>query len=397
MAIESNHSTVQGRTATAHASGKASGLPAAGAGDKFSDFSDLMGGLLATSDVDLGQTTAAAAPTQLPDQGATSVAVLDASLAGAGATGPFNLAAQAPGLVFAPASAASAVPAKSASSATLARIGATPVDDTTGSAKVSKSSATSATGATDGVAGLIETSASAKPMVGDVPAKESLVRARALKFEAAQDDSQQLAPAPTLAVRVQARVETLPVGALAGPDSALWSNGKERPRALFAEENWGLTGPALVADRLGISTTYQVTQASAVVPDTQVAETVSYWVAQGIQSAEFTVEGLGKESVEVHIALNGDQAQVDFRSDQQQVRQVIEAATPQLKDLLLTQGIELSGVSVGSFAQGTHQSGARTHKPGVMRMADRQGVQDAQVASMPGRGSSAGRALDLYV
>jgi len=172
---------------------------------------------------------------------------------------------------------------------------------------------------------------------------------------------------------------------------------KDRNRISLTEAGPGLSGPYPVTDRLGISPTYEVTQATTLVADTQIAETVSYWATQGIQNAELTVDGLGSEPVDVRIALDGDQVQVDFRSDQPQVRQVIEAATAQLKNLLLTQGIELSGMSVGSFDQGAHPSGARTPKPNHSRTTEVQVIQDVETMPVHRRNSSVGSALDLYV
>jgi len=153
-----------------------------------------------------------------------------------------------------------------------------------------------------------------------------------------------------------------------------------------------------VADRLGISPTYEVAAASAVVPDTQVAETVSYWAAQGVQNAELTLDGFGNEPVEVRISVNGDQAQVDFRSNQLDVRQALEGASAQLKTMLSGEGLQLTGMSVGTSGQGNTQSDARQPKSFTTTR------QTAAVSMEPVRASvtrpgnpAVGRALDLYV
>ncbi|MDD5030261.1 MAG: flagellar hook-length control protein FliK [Rhodoferax sp.] len=156
-------------------------------------------------------------------------------------------------------------------------------------------------------------------------------------------------------------------------------------------------GTQQVLDRLGISIDQGVAQATAVVADTQVAETVSYWVTQGVHNAELTLDGVGGEPVAVHIELDGDQAQVDFRSDQPQVRQMLEAASAQLKSLLLSQGLQLSGVSVGSFGQGGHPSDARASRPPTARLVALPAVDHVAAATTRVAGSVIGGALDMYV
>lgn len=156
-------------------------------------------------------------------------------------------------------------------------------------------------------------------------------------------------------------------------------------------------GAHQVLDRLGLSVGQEVMQTNAAVADTQIAETVSYWVTQGVQNAELTLDGLGDEPVEVHIELEGNQTRVDFRTDQPQVRQALEAANAQLKSLLLSQGLELSGMSVGSFAQGGQSSDPKGSKPPSTRSIGLRLVDRVSAASTPVIGSSVGQALDLYV
>lgn len=141
---------------------------------------------------------------------------------------------------------------------------------------------------------------------------------------------------------------------------------------------------------------FEVPPASAVVADTAVAETVSYWASQGVQTAELELEGFGDSPVEVSIVLNGDQAQIDFRTDQAGVRQLLEAATTQLKELLSNQGLQLAGVSVGTSGKGSEQGGERR---------SRQGAQQATLVKTEALGAAStrlahpavGRSLDLFV
>ena len=140
---------------------------------------------------------------------------------------------------------------------------------------------------------------------------------------------------------------------------------------------------------------YEIEAASAVVPDTAVAETVSYWVTHGVQNAELTLDGLGSEPVEVSISLNGDQAQIDFRTNQADVRLVLEAATAQLRDLLLGEGLQLSGVSVGASANRDAQGDSRQQNAQAKQALL---VSEQPVATLANRSMnpSVGQTLDLY-
>jgi len=160
----------------------------------------------------------------------------------------------------------------------------------------------------------------------------------------------------------------------------------------------GLEGAlgSTVADRLGINPTYEVAAASAVVADTQVAETVSYWATQGVQSAELTLDGLGDEPVEVRISVEGDQAQIDFRSNQPEVRQVLESASAQLKAMLSGEGLQLTGMSVGTSGRGGAQDNGRQPKPGA-RQTTLVSLEPARSSSTRVSNATVGQALDLYV
>jgi flagellar hook-length control protein FliK len=94
--------------------------------------------------------------------------------------------------------------------------------------------------------------------------------------------------------------------------------------------------------------------------------------------------------------MQGKEAHIAFRTDELQAREALENAGTQLKDMLLREGLVLSGVSVGS-------SGARD--PGDQERKPRQGVKTANVSAIqpldvphPGRsGRASGQALDLFV
>lgn len=94
--------------------------------------------------------------------------------------------------------------------------------------------------------------------------------------------------------------------------------------------------------------------AAEVVPSTDayVAEQVSYWISNGVQNAELKLDDLGNNPVEVSIRMHGNEAHVTFRTDELQTRTALENASLHLKDLLQSEGVILSGVSVGTTGSG---------------------------------------------
>jgi hypothetical protein len=142
---------------------------------------------------------------------------------------------------------------------------------------------------------------------------------------------------------------------------------------------------------------FVVPPSSATVADTAVAETVSYWVSHGVQNAEMTLDGFGESPVKVSILLQGDLAQIDFRTDQVAVRQVLEGASLQLKEMLSGQGLQLAGMSVGTSGQGG--SGSGENKPGRAGVQRISMVQEESISTVSVRGtnSSVGQSLDLFV
>jgi flagellar hook-length control protein FliK len=111
-----------------------------------------------------------------------------------------------------------------------------------------------------------------------------------------------------------------------------------------------------------------VDASSLVAPEVQVAEQVNYWVSREVQSAELKLDGLGANPVEVSISLVGQEAHVEFRTDQPEIRQVLENAMSHLKDMLSSEGLNLTGTTVGTSAQGG-QANQESKSRGDMRQA----------------------------
>ncbi|CAN7441731.1 flagellar hook-length control protein FliK [Acidovorax sp. LjRoot38] len=129
----------------------------------------------------------------------------------------------------------------------------------------------------------------------------------------------------------------------------------------------------------------------------QVAEQVAYWVNQKTQNAELTLNRDG-QPVEVSVSLSGNEAHVTFRSDQSQTRELLDRSMAQLSELLRSEGLVLSGMSVGTSA------GQRDDAGGAERQGQRDGARQAKVvAAAPTgtasllRGGAPDRAVDVFV
>jgi flagellar hook-length control protein FliK len=129
----------------------------------------------------------------------------------------------------------------------------------------------------------------------------------------------------------------------------------------------------------------------------QVAEQVAYWVNQKTQNAELTLNRDG-QPVEVSVSLSGNEAHVTFRSDQPQTRELLDRSMAQLSELLRSEGLVLSGMSVGTSA------GQRDDAGGAERQGQRDGARQAKVvAAAPAgtasllRGGASDRAVDVFV
>lgn len=130
--------------------------------------------------------------------------------------------------------------------------------------------------------------------------------------------------------------------------------------------------------------------------ESMVADTVSYWVTQGVKHAALKLDGFGELPLEVSISMQGGEAQIDFRTDQPEIRQILEGAMTHLTDLLKSEGVVLSGVSVGASGQNSggrqderNRSGARQ---GTVVTTKPLSPDSPRPVNLP-----TGRVLDLFV
>ena len=131
-------------------------------------------------------------------------------------------------------------------------------------------------------------------------------------------------------------------------------------------------------------------------PEMMVAEQVNYWISQNVQNAELKLDGLDGLPVDVSITLQGNEARVDFRTDQEGIREILQNTESHLKDMLAKEGLVLSGVSVGTSNQ--EGRGASDRKePENKRRAE------VAVAAPVSRGSLrrsidiSGKSIDVFV
>lgn len=132
-------------------------------------------------------------------------------------------------------------------------------------------------------------------------------------------------------------------------------------------------------------------------PEQTVADTVSYWVTQGVQNAELKLDGFDGEPIAVSISLKGDEAQINFRTDQPEVQKILEGAAAHLKELLLSEGLVLTGVSVGGSGQQGSGAQEQRNRPDDVRQASIGISNERQTESQVRVNKPVGRALDLYV
>jgi flagellar hook-length control protein FliK len=185
------------------------------------------------------------------------------------------------------------------------------------------------------------------------------------------------------------------------PLAGLRDNDRQPGRSLFVPLD-GVSGGAGAASAYSTNATSDPgTIAGTDVPfaagsSSEVAQKVHYWITRGVQSAELQLEAFGGSAVDISISMQGNEAQVEFRSDQPEARRMLQDAMPQLRELLRSEGLELSGGFVGTSAQqdpqpkrdGTDTPRSRT---GVVTVAARDDTNSVQ------RPVGQARALDIFV
>lgn len=156
---------------------------------------------------------------------------------------------------------------------------------------------------------------------------------------------------------------------------------RERDQERGTERTHILGGTGELNPSVPLPTVAPVPAAAATVganiPD--IAQQFHYWINADVQKAELQVDGMGGEPVQVQISLNGNEAQVVFRTDQAQTRELLGHAMDTLDQMLRAQGMALGGGWVGASG-GRGQSSQGQYAPPAPRSAGVSGVAGVRVS-----------------
>lgn len=174
------------------------------------------------------------------------------------------------------------------------------------------------------------------------------------------------------------------------------SKATESHRGAGGEGQWGPY--ALVSGRT-VEASSAAQSGALPTPEMMVAEQVSYWISGKVQNAELRLDVFGREPVDVSISMKGNEAQVEFRTDQPEVRQVLEGALGHLKTLLKDEGLSLAGVFVGSSGQQREGANPSPRQPGDSAARRARVEVSETVTSIKPSGARplAGQSVDLFV
>lgn len=166
-----------------------------------------------------------------------------------------------------------------------------------------------------------------------------------------------------------------------------------KPGGSGLEGIWGSGSPLFGSG----ATAYAASAEAATVTAEAVAEQVTYWVNQELQNAELTLDGAGHDPIEVSISLQGNEANVAFRSDQAATREILEGAVSHLKEMLAHHGLSLAGVSVGSSGQDAQHPNKDRHSTESRKATVRFNPQEMTAAGAMAKTPGSNRVVDLFV
>lgn len=130
---------------------------------------------------------------------------------------------------------------------------------------------------------------------------------------------------------------------------------------------------------------------------------ISHWGTQNLRHASLRVGQAGEDAIDIQLSVKGQEAQIDFRTDNAEARASLEnSADESLSELLQRSGIQLAGVSVGSQGQASGRN-ASSGDPGAPRAARSPSAVAGAAEQQPTMPRSAplradgSRPLDLFV
>ncbi len=134
-----------------------------------------------------------------------------------------------------------------------------------------------------------------------------------------------------------------------------------------------------------------------VAPELMVAEQVKYWISQDVQNAELKIDGFDGLPVDVSITLKGNEASVDFRTDQEGIRDVLQSTETHLKEVLAREGLVLSGMSIGASLQQGSRDSHQGRNPESRRRMEVSPADTPLVGSITTQSAVAGKSIDVFV
>lgn len=148
-------------------------------------------------------------------------------------------------------------------------------------------------------------------------------------------------------------------------DAGLADKGGDKPRS--GNPSWiggGIPGaaergPGAATGAPGDVRFADVAASQQLTPDEMLAQQVSVWATGKTQAAELKLEGFGDQPIEITIALNGNEAEVAFRSDHALARDLLQSSLPELQEMMRNEGLVLSGMTVGTSDRGAAEAGGR--------------------------------------
>ncbi len=128
---------------------------------------------------------------------------------------------------------------------------------------------------------------------------------------------------------------------------------------------------------------------------------ISHWGTQNLRHASLRVGQAGEDAIDIQLSVKGQEAQIEFRTDNAEARASLEdSADESLSEMLQRSGIQLASLSVGSQGQPSGRD-ASAGGPGAPRAA-RSPASASDAAELPAARplpprADGSRPLDLFV
>ncbi len=117
--------------------------------------------------------------------------------------------------------------------------------------------------------------------------------------------------------------------------------------------------------------------------DQAIGQKVVWMVAGGEQSAELTLNPPDLGPLQVVLSISDNQVDASFVSSHLDVREAIQAAAPQLKEMLDNAGISLSGFSVNAESKPSDSQFAQERSNGRQTTSSTRSESDVKVGELP--------------